>query len=75
VIFFSGISSGVDSSAMVGERKRKDKSPRHCAHYSRNNHTSEKCWDKFSKSEWAQIADTTCTSALVTTFSTADFTV
>jgi len=49
--------------------------PRHCAHCSRNNHTSDKCWDKFGKSEWAQIADTTCTSALVTTFSTADFTV
>lgn len=38
-----------------GERKREDKSLRHYACYSRNNHTSVKCWDKFSKHEWARL--------------------
>jgi len=35
----------------------KTKGPRHCAHCGKNNHTLEKCWDKFSKHEWSQIAN------------------
>jgi len=33
------------------ERGHGDKGPRHCAHCGRNNHTSDKRWDKFSKPE------------------------
>jgi len=33
-----------------------------CAHYGRSNHVFDKCWDKFGKPEWAQVADTTFTS-------------
>ena len=30
---------------------------RQCKHCGRNNHISEKCWEKFGHSEWAQLAD------------------
>ena len=32
----------------------------------RNNHTSDKCWDKFGKPEWAQVASTTTSTATST---------
>ena len=44
----------------LGEHGYGDNGSRHCAHYGRNNHISDKCWDKFGKPEWAQVAD--CTS-------------
>ena len=53
----------------------RDKDPRHLARYSRNNHTSDKCWDKFGKPECAQIADTSSTSTSAVTSFTAVFTV
>jgi len=45
-----------------GGRSSGDKG-RHCIHFGRNNHTSNKCWDNYSKPEWAQIVDSTITSA------------
>jgi len=29
-----------------------------CKHYRRNNHISEKCWEKFGHPKWAQLVDT-----------------
>jgi len=34
-----------------------DKKPRHCTHCGWSNHISEKCWEKFDRPEWAQLAD------------------
>ena len=63
---------GHDSEGGCG---RGEKDSRHCAHCCRNNHTSDKCWDKFRKHEWTQIADTTSTSTSAATSSTAASTV
>ena len=35
-----------------------DKGPKQCKHCRRNNHISEKCWEKFGRREWAQLIDT-----------------
>jgi len=35
-----------------------DKGLRQCKHCGRNNHISEKCWEKFGRPEWAQLVDT-----------------
>jgi len=50
---------GRDSEGGCGCR---DKGPRHRALCVRNSHTSNKCWDKFGKPEWAQVANSTSTS-------------
>ena len=34
-----------------------DKKPRQCKHCGRNNHMSEKCWEKFGHLGWAQPDD------------------
>jgi len=33
------------------------KGPQQCRHCGRSNHISEKCWEKFGRLEWAQLAD------------------
>ena len=35
-----------------------DKAPDNCKHCGRNNHISEKCWEKFGHLKWAQLVDT-----------------
>ena len=40
-----------------GGRGYGDKGPCQCTHYGRMNYMSDKCWDKFEKSEWAQVID------------------
>ena len=45
------------------ECSRRDKGPRHCVHHDRNNHSPDKCWDKFSKPKCFQIAEFTSTLA------------
>jgi len=32
-----------------GGRGREDKGSHHCSHYGKNNHTTDKCKDKFGK--------------------------
>jgi len=34
-----------------------EKGPWQCRHCGRNNHISEKCWEKFGRPEWAQFSD------------------
>ena len=34
-----------------------DKGARQCKHCGRNNHISEKCYEKFGRLKWAQLAD------------------
>ena len=33
------------------------KSPRQCRYCGRSNHISEKCWEKFDQTEWAQLSE------------------
>ena len=40
-----------------GRLNASEKGLRHCMHCGRNNHISEKCWTKFGRPEWAQLAD------------------
>ena len=47
-----------------------DKRPYQCSHWGRNNHVSEKCWMKFEKPEWAQVAITKTAPTGSTTDST-----
>jgi len=40
-----------------GKQTRGDKKSKQCKHCKRNNHISEKGWEKFGHPEWAQLAD------------------
>jgi len=50
-------SFGAGHNVFIGRLHASDKGPRHCTHCGRNNHISEKCWIKFDRPEWAQLAD------------------
>ena len=62
-----GRGRGCDS----GGRECGDKGPCYCVHCGKNNHTSDKYWDKFGKPERAQITDTMFASTSVSTSSIA----
>jgi len=40
---------------MVADKLLAIRGPRQCKHCARNNHISEKCWEKFGCPEWAQL--------------------
>ena len=61
--------------AIREERQHRGKGPCHCTYYGRNNHTSDKYWDKFDKPERAQVVDTMSTSNSAATSFTAASTV
>ena len=50
-------SFGSGRSFTGGRYSTPDKGPRHCKHCGQSNHISEKCWEKFGRPEWAQLAD------------------
>ena len=55
--FRGGGSFGARDNVPGGQLNLSDKGPRHCTHYDQNNHIFEKCWTKFGRPEWAQLAD------------------
>ncbi|XP_020255709.1 uncharacterized protein LOC109832716 [Asparagus officinalis] len=44
-----------------------DRGSRQCGHYGRTNHISEKCWEKFGRPQWAQVADAESTRSPIST--------
>jgi len=50
-------SFGAGRNVPGGQLNMSDKGSRHCTHCGQNNHSSEKCWTKFGRPEWAQLAD------------------
>ena len=51
-------SFGGDHHSNGGKQTVGDKGPIQCKYCGRNNHISEKCWEKFGRREWAQLIDT-----------------
>jgi len=50
-------SFGAGRNIPVGQLNASDNGSRHCTHCGRNNNISEKCWMKFGRPEWTQLAD------------------
>jgi len=50
-------SFGAGRSFPGGRQSAADKGPRHFKHCGWSNHIFKKCWEKFGRSEWAQLAD------------------
>jgi len=50
-------SFGAGRNVLFGRLNVSDKRLRHCTHCGRNNYISKKCWTKFGRLEWAQLAD------------------
>ena len=51
-------SFGEGRGSYCGRQNVANKGPRQCKHCRRKNHIFEKCWEKFNRLEWAQLADT-----------------
>ncbi|XP_020260332.1 uncharacterized protein LOC109836748 isoform X2 [Asparagus officinalis] len=60
-----GRDSGGGRGSFGGRQGESDKGSRQCGHYGRINHISEKCWEKFGRPQWAQVADTESTNSSI----------
>ncbi|XP_020261846.1 uncharacterized protein LOC109837879 [Asparagus officinalis] len=55
-----------------GRQGDSDRGSHQCGHCGRTNHISEKCWEKFGRPQWAQVADAESTRLPISTTISSD---